>query len=202
MSSNARASNLNANELFNLALYANQNNQPGQAIEHLKALLQQEPENGPAHYLLGATHAEIGMYDLAASEMETALQHAPQLSSARFQLGLLYLTSGLLEKAEQTWQELSSLNTDDPYYHFCKGLLELANDKFEDCIRSLSKGIDINQHNQPLNNDMQMMIGEAKKALESNSMDTSSPEKEDSSHSGKHVLLNAYQNQDEEQTHE
>jgi tetratricopeptide (TPR) repeat protein len=198
MSSNKNQSQLDNNELFNLAIHANQNKQPGQAIEHLKELISREPKLGSAHYLLGATHADIGMYDLAAEEITTALKLDPELNVARFQLGLLHLTSGNIDMAVETWKELQTKDNKDEFYYFCKGLLGLSNDDYQGCIDNLAKGMDLNQTNQPLNDDMQMLLNEAVKAKEGIITEDSTADIESEKSTGHHVLLNAYQNVDQD----
>ena len=198
MSTQENQAHLEPEELFNLAMHANKNNQPGQAIEYLKQLISQTPEAGGAHYLLGATHAEIGMYDLAIEEITTALKLNPELSVARFQLGLLHLTSGSIDMAEETWEKLQAKENKDEFYYFCKGLLDLSNDDYQGCIDNLSIGIDLNKTNQPLNEDMQMMITEAVKAKEGLITEDSASNSETEKSTGQHVLLNAYQNMDQD----
>ncbi|MFY0675644.1 MAG: tetratricopeptide repeat protein, partial [Neptuniibacter sp.] len=86
---------LDSKELMHIALYEAGQNNPSQAINHLKQLLDLEPDNGNARYLLGALHAEIGLHEQAIEEMQQAIDSDPNLpSTAVFQLGLLHLTSG------------------------------------------------------------------------------------------------------------
>ncbi len=156
---------LNADELMHLALHATQHDTPDKAISHLKRLLEMQPENGKAHYLLGALHAEIGMHDQAAKDMSKALDFDPELpATARFQLGLLHITAGRVEEAEQVWQPLDSLGEQDSLFLFKTGMLHLVRDEFEACAQALRNGIENNRINEDLNNDMQRVLLDAEKA--------------------------------------
>jgi tetratricopeptide (TPR) repeat protein len=62
---NQATTKLDVDELMHLALHSANKNEPEKAIAHLKQLLDILPKNGKAYYLLGALHAEIGMYDRA-----------------------------------------------------------------------------------------------------------------------------------------
>ena len=156
---------LNADELMHLALHATEHDTPEKAISHLRQLLEIEPENGKAHYLLGALHAEIGMHDVAAEEMTKALKLDPDLPpTARFQLGLLHITAGRVTEAEDVWKKLDALGDEDPLYLFKTGMLHLVRDEFEDCAAALRSGIERNQFNEDLNNDMRKVLQDAEKA--------------------------------------
>lgn len=199
---------LDADELFHLALKATQENQTERAIEFLKRAVGLAPDNGKIHYLLGALHAEIGMYDRAAIEMAHAVELEPELHAARFQLGLLLLTSGQVEPAKTAWQSLDQLGEQNFFYLFKTGMLALAEDDFENAIRCIELGIENNAINLPLNNDMQRVLEKAKSTLESMQTETTtnkSPEaktEENSPKSGRHILLSAYQRgDDDKKTH-
>ncbi|WP_179957689.1 tetratricopeptide repeat protein [Exilibacterium tricleocarpae] len=155
---------LTPDELMHLALHATQHDNPEKALSHLKHLLQVEPDNGKAIYLMGALHAEIGMHEQAAEEMTRAVSLAPELTTARFQLGLLHITAGRIEAAREVWSGLDALGDEDPLYLFKTGLLHLVNDEFSDSVRLLQAGIDHNQLNEDLNNDMRRVMEDARKA--------------------------------------
>ncbi|MEW8228417.1 MAG: tetratricopeptide repeat protein, partial [Candidatus Thiodiazotropha endolucinida] len=80
---------LDSDELMHLAMHAENHEQ---AIDYLKRVLEISEDNGKAYYLLGAIHAEIGMYDRATEEMTRAVELEPDLPTAHFQLGLLHVT--------------------------------------------------------------------------------------------------------------
>jgi tetratricopeptide (TPR) repeat protein len=202
---------LDVDELMHLALHAANKNQPEKAIDHLKQLLDILPKNGKAYYLLGALHAEIGMYDRAIEEMTKAVELDPNIPTAHFQLGLLYITSGRVEEAKKAWKALDTLGEKDPLFLFKRGMLSLAQDDFAACIADLQQGISLNKVNPNLNNDMQKIITSAEQALEKQdknplpqktatvskiSTDKEPAESSKKAKAGKHVL-SAYKQHDE-----
>jgi tetratricopeptide (TPR) repeat protein len=191
-----QATELSAGELMHLALYATEQNTPEKAIVHLKKLLNMEPDHAKARYLLGALHAQIGLHAKAAEEMAQALVLEPDLHTARFQLGLLHITAGRTAEAEQVWEGLNTLGDRDPLYLFKKGMLHLVRDEFEQCIKLLKAGIEVNTFNEDLNSDMRRVIIDAEKATAQqptvDTEDADNPVAAD----GCHILLSVYQNKD------
>ena len=191
-----QSSLLNADELIHLALHAMGNDLHDKAIVYLKKLLDADPENGKAHYLLGAIHAEIGMYDLAVDEMSLALDHEPELDTARFQLGLLHVTSGRVEDAEKVWRGLDELGDKNPLYLFKEGMISLVNDDFDQCIDCLQRGISLNELNEDLNVDMRQIVKKAEMLKGFGGDKIVSDEA--ASSNGKHMLLSLYKDNDTE----
>ena len=182
---------LDADELMHLALHATQHDTPDKAISHLKRLLDMQPENGRAHYLLGALHAEIGMHDQAAEEMSRAIELEPGLpATARFQLGLLHITAGRVDEAEQAWRSLDELGDQDPLFLFKTGMLHLVRDEFEECAAALRSGIEKNQLNEDLNNDMRKVLLDAESAAGISPVE--SAEGKNAGY-GKRMLLSVYE---------
>lgn len=191
-----RSTALNADELMHLALHATQHDTPDKAIAHLKRLLEIQPENGKAHYLLGALHAEIGMHDQAAGEMAHALELEPNLPTARFQLGLLHLTSGKVAEAEAVWKGLDILGEKDPLFLFKEGMLHLVRDDFESCVKALRAGIELNTLNEDLNNDMRRVVQDAEHAMARQPAIANGEPDDGTSGNGQHMLLSLYERQD------
>ena len=151
---------LDADELLQLAIRASEANRHEDALSYLKRALDLSPKNGKIHYLLGAEHAQIGLYDRAAVEMARAVELEPDLHTARFQLGLLHITSGRVDQAESTWKPLDALGAEHPLSLFKTGLLHLARDEFDQSIHCLKRGIGLNASNMALNKDMQRIVNE------------------------------------------
>ncbi len=191
---------LDADELFHLAVQEMQGGSTEKAITYLKDCLNQNADNAQAQYLLGALHAELGMYERATQEMELALKIDPNMPTARFQLGLLYITSGNIEKSAETWHDLVDLGLDHPLYLFKNGMLDFTNDQFEDCITKLEQGISLNTENEPLNNDMLKVITQSKAALDRSAPLSNKPETIAETEEHKKVIsLSAYGSQDEDE---
>ncbi|MCU7922522.1 MAG: tetratricopeptide repeat protein [Candidatus Thiodiazotropha sp. (ex Dulcina madagascariensis)] len=187
---------LEPDELMHLALHASNNNRPDEAISLLKDLINKTPYNAEALYLLGALHAEIGMYDRAKEEISKALEYEPNLVPARFQLGLLHLTSGNVDLAEKTWSDLEELGEKDCFFLFKRGLLSLAQDRFDSCIEDLSRGIALNSFNEPLNKDMSRIIEAAEKTINEQSVTQDVTDDSGDSTNNRFSLLSAYRRND------
>jgi tetratricopeptide (TPR) repeat protein len=184
------ATDLDAEELLHLAVAASDRDQTDQAIGLLKRAIEAFPTNAKAHYLLGAEHAQIGLFDRAASEMAKALELDADLDAARFQLGLLLLTSRQVQAAESTWKHLDRLGTGNAFVLFKTGLLHLARDEFDASLRCLREGLTANTSNAPLNADMSRIAQQVQ--------DIIAQQPDQGSDSGgqeapsAHLLINAY----------
>ena len=82
---------LDAEEYFHLALHASAMGDHHACMTYLEEVLQRQPRNARAIYLLAVQHAELGLTQRAAAGIKTALMIEPDLELARFQLGLLLL---------------------------------------------------------------------------------------------------------------
>lgn len=151
---------LDPEELMHLALAASQRGQAAEAIDFLKRLIEISPDHAEAHHLLGAEHAQIGMFDRALEEFSRAIAIDPKLHTTRFQLGLLYLTMRRVEDAIETWKALEDLGPEHAFCLFKTGLIHLARDEFAECKANLEKGIAANDFSPPLNLDMQRVLDE------------------------------------------
>jgi tetratricopeptide (TPR) repeat protein len=60
-------------------------------LSYLEKVLQHEPRNEAAIYLMAVQHGELGLIDRAIDGIKTALAIDPGMDIARFQLGLLLL---------------------------------------------------------------------------------------------------------------
>lgn len=82
---------LDAEEYFHLALHASAMGDHHACMTYLEEVLQRQPRNARAIYLLAVQHAELGLLQRAVAGIKTALLIEPDLELARFQLGLLLL---------------------------------------------------------------------------------------------------------------
>jgi tetratricopeptide (TPR) repeat protein len=191
---------LDADELLHLAILASNQAKHEESISLLKRAQNKAPKQGNIHYLLGAEHAQIGLYDRAAEEMTKAIELDPNLHTASFQLGLLHMTSGRVDEATKAWSHLDSLGQKNPLYLFKTGLMHLARDEFEPSMDNLRKGIQLNKTNDALNRDMLRVLGDVEKlvgAAKANATPAKEQPKQDGA--ANHVLLSAYRkNRDDE----
>lgn len=147
-------------ELLQLARNAGSADDSASAIAYLKEAVSRTDATGAAHYLLGAEYAQIGMYERAVSEMESALALDPALATARLQLGLLWLGGGAVDRAESVLLPLAELAPDDALRHFGAGLCLLIKNQVDEAVTRLEQGIALNTSNAPLNGDMRKIIDE------------------------------------------
>jgi tetratricopeptide (TPR) repeat protein len=186
----SNTSGLDADELLHLAVAASDRDATDQAIGLLKRAVEVAPGHANAHYLLGAEHAQIGMFERAIGDMHRAVELDPDLHAARFQLGMLLLTSRQVDAAASIWQGLDKLGPNHFYVLFKAGLLHLARDEFGACIESLRTGMAVNTVNHPLNVDMQRIVQQVEGVIAQNAageVTSSAPQ----AASG-HLLINAY----------
>jgi tetratricopeptide (TPR) repeat protein len=183
---------LDADELLHLALEASRQDRHEEAITYLKRALALAPEDARLHYLLGAEHAQIGLYDRAVEEMQQAVKINPALETAHFQLGLLHITSGRVEAAQEAWKPLDKLGAEHPLFLFKTGLLHLAKDEFRECEQHLRRGMAANKLNAALNNDMARVLKEIEGRTPSPSGTNPSGGATPKPGTPKHVLLSAY----------
>ena len=181
---------LDPDELLHLAVAASDRDQTDQAIGFLKRAIEVAPDHAKAHYLLGAEHAQIGMFERAIDDMRRAVALDRELDAARFQLGLLLLTSRQPQSAEETWSELDRLGPDHPYVLFKTGLLHLARDEFNECLQCLRAGIAVNDANAPLNADMQKIVAQVDALLAQQTAGTQADASDDKAEG--HLFLDAY----------
>lgn len=85
------AAMLDAEEYFHLALHASGMGDHHACMTYLEEVLQQQPRNARAIYLMAVQHAELGLTQRAIAGIKTALSIEPDLEIARFQLGLLLM---------------------------------------------------------------------------------------------------------------
>lgn len=190
-------SELDSEEFLHLAMQASARGEHEQAISSLKRALAKTPGDGRIHYLLGAEHAQIGMYDRACEEMRQAVELDPKLDTAHFQLGLLHITSARPEQAAAAWKPLDALGPEHSLYLFKIGLLHLARDEFNECGELLKKGIALNRSNPALNNDMQRVLQEVERHLQTAVAPSVSSTTAKRTKAPRHVLLSAYRQDDE-----
>ena len=127
-------------------------------IERADRLLVEYPEDGRLHFLRGSLLAGIGRSIEALSALRKAVELAPDMAIARFQLGFFLLTSGDAAEALSVWGPLALLPEGHYLRYFVGGLTHLIRDEFADSVRMLEEGIAANQENPALNGDMGLII--------------------------------------------
>lgn len=149
---------LDADELLGLALNALRMGDHGSALNHLKQGAERFPEDARIAYLLGAEHAQIGLFDRAEVEMARAIELDPTLYTACFQLGLLRATQGRADEARTTWQGLDALPGEHALRLFAQGLDALALNDLAGARELLQQGVQANNFSPDLNRDMNNVL--------------------------------------------
>ena len=161
--------NLDGNELLHLAIESSGRNDHGAAIQYLKQALDLPAGSAAMSgdyakylYMLGAEYAQIGMMDRAQEHMAQAIDMAPDLHTARFQLGLLHITCAQPAQALSVLAPLEKLPDDSAFHHFGAGLQFLITDQLAACRESMLRGIELNSAspvpNLALNADMNKLL--------------------------------------------
>ncbi|MEX2963072.1 tetratricopeptide repeat protein [Microbulbifer sp. TYP-18] len=149
---------LDAEELFHCALDASNRKQHDKAIELMKRSIDLE-EHPAKHLMLAAEYAEIKMYERAIEGMKTAVEMAPQLWIAQFQLSQLYIVIQDFDKAKKIWKKLLTASDSPQYFRdFAEGLLALSEKETEKGVELLRKGMNENKENPALNGDIEKII--------------------------------------------
>lgn len=148
---------LDDEERLHIALLAVRQGKHDEAIEHLKAVLETEPDNGVAHFLLGATYAEIAMPERAEASMRAALEHAPDLHIARLQLGLLLIKLGRSEAVAEL-EPLLALPQVDELHWFGRALQHVSQEDAASAIEAIERGLACEVENPDLHDSMRSML--------------------------------------------
>ncbi|WP_163834363.1 tetratricopeptide repeat protein [Spartinivicinus ruber] len=192
---------LDTDEILHCALAASEQKDHEQAIRLFKQYLMQSPD-GKGYLLLAAEHAEIGLYQRAIAEMKQAITLDSSLWIAHFQLSLLYLIEQDIAQASTIWQQLMLSDAPQYFHYFAEGLLLIHQDQLAEGIGKLKQGIELNNENLPLNNDINNIIQEVESGkpaavqLEQDALTTDNEQNNDTNPSLNYLLLSRY-NQDD-----
>ena len=127
-------------------------------IQQTDRLLAEYPDDPRLHFLRGSMLIGIGRPIEALPALRKAVELAPDMAIARFQLGFFLLTSGEPGEALSVWGPLALLADGHYLRLFAGGLTHLIRDEFEEAVRALEEGIAVNSENLPLNRDMGLII--------------------------------------------
>ena len=201
-------SELDAEELFHLAMKASEEGDREKTISYLKRSIASQPQ-AKSIYILAAEYAELGMMQRAIEGMQRAVELEPTLWTAHFQLGLLFLSQALIQEAKNAWEPLIDLGPDAYLYHFAVGCMQLIDDKTEDALESFATGVEMNDDNPALNRDIANIVnsvmasgqsggGEASGAAAApngaaeNDFDDMAPAEDEDVGGKRHLLLSKY----------
>lgn len=161
---------LDNDELIRLALEAMNNGKDADSVVMLKTLVDRDPGNGFANYLLAAQHAQMGLMDRAEAGFRAAIASDVELPTARFQLGQLLALKGDSAGAVQVLQPLAA--NDDSLGAYARGISAAALDDIDTAIRELDHGLSLPQDIPALATDMRNL---RERFLAANAGTTASP---------------------------
>jgi Flp pilus assembly protein TadD len=152
------------------------------AVEKLLLRYRDDPR---LHFMRGSILAGRRRHVEAHASLAKAVELAPEFHIARYQLGFFELTSGEADKALSTWGPLLRLPEETYFRKFVEGLTCLIRDEFAQAIAFMREGLALNQDNEPLNNDIRLLISETEKTAKQAHI----PGEEGSDRSATSVLL-------------
>lgn len=154
-----RTNMLDIDEYLHLALHASSIGDRHACMTYLKEVLQQQPQNTRAAYLLAAQHAELGLLERAIKEIQAVLAIDPRLEIARFQLGLLLLDRRRMEEAREHFVTLGDC-ADRSLRTYSQALLALLNDDLAGAREYLASGLSQEPANLALTALMRRLLDE------------------------------------------
>ncbi|MGE5223711.1 MAG: tetratricopeptide repeat protein, partial [Omnitrophica WOR_2 bacterium] len=104
--------------LANCALHAGQ---PGQAVEACQQALEQDADDGKAHFLLGEALSALGDRESAQNHLTKATQLAPQLAGSWLGLSRLQKDAGFTDRALETLRAGAQSAPDSPEIYLALG---------------------------------------------------------------------------------
>lgn len=143
---------LDVEELFALAIASGGANMHADAMVLLKTILERDPGNTNATYLLAAQHAQLGLVDRADVGFRQVLEASPGLAIARLQYGQLLMGQERLEEAAQVIAPL--LDDSDEIGSYARALHASSAGRIDEAIRELDHGISLPQSIAALATDM------------------------------------------------
>lgn len=146
---------LDADELLVLSIDAIAKGLQADAMVFLKSLLARDAANTYAIYLLAAQHAQLGMADRAEQGFRKVVENVPELSIARFQYGQLLMGQGRSEEAADMLAPI--LEQVDDLGAYARALNAAGQDRIQDSLRELDKGLELPQSIPALTIDMRRL---------------------------------------------
>ena len=153
----AAAGNQSADDLFQAAVQAFQNQHYEAAADLLQRVVKLDPKHKGAWDDLGDAYMHLGQTDKAIAAFKQQIENNAYDEFAYNSLGLAYQQQGRYQDAIQQFQKQIEINPLDPYAHANLGRLYLSQKKFAEAIPELQKAADI----QPKNSLEYINLGQA-----------------------------------------
>lgn len=149
---------LDNDELLRLALDAMNTGRDAESLELLKSLLERDPGNTYARYLLAAQHAQLGMMDRAEEGFRSVVAGAPELEVARFQLGQLLLLKGQVDEARSVFAPLAAAPAGHALGSYARALTAASFEDVGTAVSELEQGLSCTQDIPALAGDMRRLL--------------------------------------------
>ena len=154
---------LDAEELLHLAIHASSTGEHHACMTYLKTVLQEQPRNGKAVYLLAVQYAELGLLERAISGLKTAVALEPQLKAARLELGVLLLDRRRSVEAKEHFAALR--DSSDPALGICaEAMIAVADNNLSLAREMLARGVSEQTGNRALTKLMQRLLDKLSEA--------------------------------------
>jgi tetratricopeptide (TPR) repeat protein len=141
---------LDAEEYFHLALHASAAGDHHACMAYLEQVLQSEPSNARAIYLLAVQHAELGLMQRAITGIKTALTIEPDLEIARFQLGLLLMFDNSQPAEARQYLQRLCTSENRPLRAYAEALIAISNSELLLARQKLAIGLSESAPDAPL----------------------------------------------------
>lgn len=144
-------------EYLHLAIHASSVGNHHACMTYLKEVLQQQPANAIALYLLAVQHAELGLHDRAIKGLRASLAIRPDLEMARFQLGVMLLDKKRVAEAKEQFAALGGSRV-PALRAFCEAMTAVANDNVTLAREKIVQGLSVQSGNPSLAALMRRML--------------------------------------------
>ena len=141
---------LDAEEYFHLALHASASGDHHTCMTYIEEVLQREPQNARAIYLLAVQHAELGLTQRAIAGIKSALSIDPDLEIARFQLGLLLMFDQNNAQQAKSYLERLGGSKNRALRAYSQAMIAIADNEPVLARQKLAIGLAESAHDSPL----------------------------------------------------
>ncbi|MGN7838590.1 tetratricopeptide repeat protein [Stenotrophomonas sp. 22385] len=146
---------LDIDELLRLSIDAVSRDRTPDAMVLLKTVIERDPAHVYAIYLLAAQYAQLGMVDRAEHGFKKVVVGASSLPIARFQYGQLLMGQGRNEEAADMLAPI--LEQVDDLGAYARALSAAGQDRIQDSLRELDRGLELPQSIPALTIDMRRL---------------------------------------------
>jgi tetratricopeptide (TPR) repeat protein len=107
----------------------------------VEMVLKADPDNAPAHDILGSVYLALGDFDRGMDELDRAIALEPNLVEAQLKKGLLNLAQGKLEQAETPLEEVVRVAPEHLNSRLLLALSHLRRQNFGQAVTILQEGL-------------------------------------------------------------